>query len=46
MPNKKVAEWKGVVATTKPKFPWTWVGIGGGLAALIGLIAATVKKKR
>ena len=27
-------------------FPWLWVGIGSGIVALIGAIAAVVKKKR
>lgn len=27
-------------------FPWLWVGIGSGIAALIGIIASVVKKKR
>jgi len=43
MPNdKKVDEWKGLVATTKPKFPWSWLA---GIAGVLGLVILSKKKK-
>lgn len=40
-----VDSWEGLVATTAKPFPWHWVGISGGVAALAVATITEVKKK-
>lgn len=38
--------WEGKIGTVRGAFPWTWVIIGGGVAAAIGIGVAISRRRR